>query len=147
VPFAKEELAHHPLIERQERMAHSPGDTGCRSSTFGAVPDSQLTALPAMAGHTALPVGWEMVSHAPSPSHTARRWSGSIAAPAYDPAGAVYRPRRPTETPLYPVVQHHLETLLAAAEQGDPMGWGVPTWAERDFRSSLRCGITSAPLR
>ena len=88
-----------------------------------------------------------MAAHAPTPSHTARRWSGSTAAPAYRPAGAVYRPRRPTETPLYPVVQHHLETFLAESQSADPMGWGVPSWVERDFRSYLRCGITVAPLR
>ena len=88
-----------------------------------------------------------MAAHAPTPSHAARRWSGSTAAPAYCPAGAVYRPRRPTETPLYPVVQHHLETFLAEAQSADPMGWGVPRWVERDFRSYLRCGITVAPLR
>ena len=82
-----------------------------------------------------------MASHARSPSHTARRWSGSTATPTYRPAGAVYRPRRPTETPLYPVVQHHLETFLASSQEADPMGWGVPAWAERDFRSYLRCGI------
>jgi hypothetical protein len=82
-----------------------------------------------------------MASHATAPSHTARRWSGSTAAPAYRPAGAVYRPRRPTETPLYPVVQHHLETFFAEAQDADPMGWGVPSWVERDFRNYLRCGI------
>jgi hypothetical protein len=39
------------------------------------------------------------------------------------------------------VVQHHLETFLAEAQDADPMGWGVPSWVERDFRSYLRCGI------
>ena len=92
-------------------------------------------------------MGWDMAAHAPTPSHTARRWSGSTAAPAYRPAGAVYRPRRPTETPLYPVVQHHLETFLAESQSADPMSWGVPSWVERDFPSYLRCGITVAPLR
>lgn len=82
-----------------------------------------------------------MVSHARAPSSTGRRWSASTAAPAYRPAGAVYRPRRPTETPLYPVVQYHLETFLAEAQDTGPMGWGVPRWVERDFRSYLRCGI------
>lgn len=81
-----------------------------------------------------------MAPHTPPTSQTARRWSASIAAPAYRPAGAIYRPRRPTETPLYPVVQHHLETFLAQAQDTDPLGWGVP-WVERDFRSYLRCGI------
>jgi hypothetical protein len=77
----------------------------------------------------------------PSSPQTVRRWSGATAAQAYRPSGAVYRPRRPTETPLYPVVQHHLETFLAEAQSADPMGWGVPRWVERDFRSYLRCGI------
>ena len=40
--------------------------------------------------------------------------------------GPVYRRRRPTQTPLYPLVQHHLETFLAQAAEGDPMGDGVP---------------------
>ncbi|TVR61237.1 MAG: hypothetical protein EA422_12840 [Gemmatimonadales bacterium] len=64
--------------------------------------------------------------------------------PARRPApghGRVYRPRRPTETALYPLVQHHLETCLAEAQDADPMGWGVPKWVERDFRSYLRCRI------
>ena len=40
----------------------------------------------------------------------------------------IYRPHRPTATPLYPVVQHHLETFLAQATQSDRMGYGVPSW-------------------
>ncbi|MFV2008199.1 MAG: transposase zinc-binding domain-containing protein [Longimicrobiales bacterium] len=44
-------------------------------------------------------------------------------------------------TPLYPLVQHHLETFLAQAAESDPMGDGVPSWVERDFRAYLRCGI------
>ncbi len=82
-----------------------------------------------------------MASHAPAPSHTARRWSASTAAPAYRPAGAVYRFRRPTETPLYPVVQHHLETFLAEAQDADPMAWGVPSWVERDAFSCKGRGV------
>jgi len=88
-----------------------------------------------------------MASHARAPSSSARRWSASTTELAYRHAGAVYRPRRPTETPLYPVVQHHLETFLAEAQEADPMGWGVPSWVERDFRdhasrgARLRCGI------
>ncbi|TVR67119.1 MAG: hypothetical protein EA422_00730 [Gemmatimonadales bacterium] len=80
-----------------------------------------------------------MTAHAAS--QTVRRWSGATPAQAYRPSGAVYRPRRPTETPLYPVVQHHLETFLAEAQDSGPMGRGVPRWVERDFRSYLRCGI------
>ena len=64
--------------------------------------------------------------------HAAPDWAGS---------GHVYRPRRPTTTPLYPVVQHHLETFLAQATERDPMGYGVPSWVEKDLRAYLRCGI------
>ena len=55
--------------------------------------------------------------------------------------GAVYRRRRPTATPLYPIVQHHLETFLARAAEADPWGEGVAGWVEEDFRAYLRCGI------
>jgi len=54
---------------------------------------------------------------------------------------AVYRRREPTATPLYPLVQHHLETFLAEAAEADPGGEGVPGWVEDDFRAYLRCGI------
>jgi hypothetical protein len=54
---------------------------------------------------------------------------------------AVYRRRRPTTTPLYPIVQHHLETFLARAAAADPWGEGVEGWVEEDFRAYLRCGI------
>ena len=64
--------------------------------------------------------------------HAAPEWAGSR---------NVYRPRRPTTTPLYPVVQHHLETFLAQATERDPMGYGVPSWVEKDLRAYLRCGI------
>ncbi|MBW2245278.1 MAG: transposase [Deltaproteobacteria bacterium] len=53
----------------------------------------------------------------------------------------VYRQRRPTVTPLYPVVQHHLETFLTQAAETASMGSGVPFWVEKDFRAYLRCGI------
>ncbi len=79
------------------------------------------------------------------PSQTATRRARSTrwaparpGIPAFAPS-PVYRPRRPTETPLYPVVQHHLETFLAEAEQPD--GRGVPPWVEHDFRRYLTCGI------
>ena len=62
-------------------------------------------------------------------------------APGWASTQHVYRPRRPTTTPLYPVVQHHLETFLAEAAQSDPGGYGVPSWVEKDLRAYLRCGI------
>ena len=55
--------------------------------------------------------------------------------------GPLYHPRRPTQTPLYQVVQHHLETFLARASAADPMGYELPEWVERDFRGYLECGI------
>ncbi len=61
--------------------------------------------------------------------------------PDWATSGPIYRPRRPTTTPLYPVVQHHLETFLAEATQADPMGFGPAAWVERDLRAYLRCGI------
>jgi hypothetical protein len=56
-------------------------------------------------------------------------------------ASPTYRPRRPTATPLYPVVQHHLKTFLARTAEADPLGNGIPWWVEKDFRAYLRCGI------
>jgi hypothetical protein len=53
----------------------------------------------------------------------------------------VYRPRRPTRTVLYPVVQHHLETFLARADDVHEHGGGQPPWVEREFRAYLTCGI------
>ncbi len=77
-----------------------------------------------------------------------RAWASSRAPPhrpphSTAPAGqaAVYRRRRPTTTPLYPIVQHHLETFLARAAEADPWGEGVAGWVEEDFRAYLRCGI------
>jgi hypothetical protein len=76
----------------------------------------------------------------PTRALTARRWSASTTEPAYRPAGAVYRPRRPTETPLYPVVQHHFETFLAEAQEADP--WPSP--AEDD---PARAGVVAGGVR
>ncbi len=82
-----------------------------------------------------------MATHRPPTRPTADRWTHGGRLASYAPAGAVYRPRRPTATPLYPVVQHHLETFLANCAEGDPGGWGVPDWVESDFRSYLECGV------
>jgi Transposase zinc-binding domain len=65
----------------------------------------------------------------------------SPARPTRQAVSPTYRPRRPKSTPLYPVVQHHLETFLARAAEVDPLGNGVPWWVEKDFRAYLRCGI------
>jgi hypothetical protein len=64
-------------------------------------------------------------------------------------AATVYRPREPTATALYPIVQHHLESFLARASSTDPFADAVPRWVEHDFRAypgsspgqALRCGI------
>ena len=74
-----------------------------------------------------------------------RTWASSRSGPPPRPTapncGPVYRRRRPTLTPLYPLVQQHLETFLAQAAETGPTGDGVPSWVERDFRAYLRCGI------
>jgi len=57
---------------------------------------------------------------------------GCVAAP--------YRRRRPADTPLYRVVQNHLETFLS---RGRDEWWEarVPPHAERELRRFLECGI------
>jgi len=83
--------------------------------------------------------------NAPQP-RPSRRWARPTGpAPPNPPTRSgivpspVYRRRRPDQTPLYPVVQHHLETYLALAEaeETDPL----PPWAEHEFRRYLACGI------
>ena len=64
-----------------------------------------------------------------------------VRTPGWASAQHVYRPRRPTTTPLYPVVQHHLETFLAQATEAEAIGYGVPWWVEQALRAYLRCGI------
>ena len=59
----------------------------------------------------------------------------------WDSSRYAYRPRRPTTTTLYPVVYHHLETVLAQAADTNTRGYGVPSWVEKDLRAYLRCGI------
>ncbi len=76
------------------------------------------------------------------PTHRLPRYRHRpLRAPDWATSRPIYRPRRPTATPLYPVVQHHLETFLAQAAEADPMGYGVPSWVEKDLRAYLRCGI------
>lgn len=77
-----------------------------------------------------------------NPWRTQRSYGrGPLPRPGPSPTGPVYRPRRPTTTPLYPVVQHHLETFLSLAEAEDPTGWSLPSWVEHAFRSYLRWGV------
>jgi hypothetical protein len=66
------------------------------------------------------------------------------ARPRPDGLAAVYRRRDPTATPLYPLVQRHLETFSEtnlADAAADPDGESIPQWVEDDFRAYLRCGI------
>ena len=50
--------------------------------------------------------------------------SGPPLLPTAPNCGPVYRRRRPTQTPLYPLVQHHLKTFLTEATS--PQGGGPP---------------------
>ncbi len=52
-----------------------------------------------------------------------------------------YRGRRPETTPLYQVVQHHLETWVALKRAGEAWEDTVPAFVERDFRKYLQCGL------
>jgi Putative transposase/Transposase zinc-binding domain len=73
--------------------------------------------------------------------HGEHRFPASGLASGWGAPRPVYRPRRPTQTPLYPVVQYHLETFLSQAAEADTLSEGVPAWVERDFRGYLECGI------
>ncbi|MEQ1857980.1 MAG: transposase, partial [Longimicrobiales bacterium] len=74
--------------------------------------------------------------------HPVRRHrQGRLHAHGWATPRRVYLPRRATQTPLYPVVQHHLATFLSLAAEADTLGEGVPPWVERDFRGYLECGI------
>lgn len=62
---------------------------------------------------------------------------------AVQPQGCVpapYQPRRPADTPLYRVVQNHLETFLALCRD-DWEEERVSPHAERELRRFLECGI------
>jgi hypothetical protein len=91
---------------------------------------------------------WPTVVSVSTPAPTRTGWAaprGPFPHPAApsrpDGLAAVYRRHDPTVTPLYPLVQHHLETFLADAAAADPDGEAVPQWVEDDFRAYLRCGI------
>ncbi len=50
-------------------------------------------------------------------------------------------PARPTEAPVYPVLEHHLATFLPEAQDADALVWPIPARVERDSRSYLNCGM------
>ena len=56
---------------------------------------------------------------------------------------SVYRPRRPAQTILHRTVRRHLETYVAASEQGGEFQDLLPPYVERAFRAYLKCGILS----
>ncbi len=58
---------------------------------------------------------------------------------------APYRRRRPADTPLYRVVQNHLETFLAQCRDGGEED-RVSAHAERELRRFLECGILAMDL-
>ena len=63
----------------------------------------------------------------------------AAASPGCGPAP--YCRRHPEQTVLYQVVQQHLETYLALAQEDDWDGQRVPAYVEREFRHYLECGI------
>jgi hypothetical protein len=77
-------------------------------------------------------------------------WPGHREQTARDPGdrlaiglSAVYRRRRPTDTHLYPTVQHHLETFLARAAEADPWGEGIPGWVEEAFIAGVGMALSA----
>ena len=55
-----------------------------------------------------------------------------------------YERRQPEKTVFYRIVQEHIETLFAEAEQN---GSGYPEHVKHEFERFLNCGILSAMLR
>ena len=69
-----------------------------------------------------------------------RKAVSGASADAAAPDGIRYAPfRRPEETVLYRVVQEHLATFLARAEEGG----SLPRFVKREFEAFLECGIPS----
>ena len=75
------------------------------------------------------------------PSQRKIRWSVPAPTQPSCPPAQPYRRRRPENTTLHRIVREHLETYLALANESDPVGDGVPTHVENEFRSYLKCGI------
>ena len=53
----------------------------------------------------------------------------------------ILKPRRPHQTPLYRLVQEHLETFLANSREACLDDDPIPEYVERTFRKYLECGI------
>ena len=53
----------------------------------------------------------------------------------------IYKPRKPTKTILYKVVQENLETYLQTVREENPDYEPVPQYVEKEFRKYLDCGI------
>jgi hypothetical protein len=56
---------------------------------------------------------------------------------------AIYKTRRPQQTPLYRLVQENLETFLADSREACLDDDPIPEYVERTFRKYLECGIPS----
>jgi hypothetical protein len=54
---------------------------------------------------------------------------------------AADRRRQPENTPLYQIVQEHLETFLAQARDRSGHGFGYPRYVEQAFSRYIDCGI------
>ena len=55
----------------------------------------------------------------------------------------MWRRRDPTTTVLYQVVRQNLETFLALAAEGDPMGEWLPGFVEQEFRLRQEVALKS----
>jgi hypothetical protein len=85
----------------------------------------------------------------PTPAPTRTGWAAPRgpfppppAPPRPDGLSAFYRRRDPTAAPLYPRVQHHLETFFSGRRRiSRSRGAGAPQWVEDDRRAYLHCGI------
>lgn len=63
------------------------------------------------------------------------------AAPLALASAPSYHPRHPEDTPLYRLVQRHVEPFLASALRGDLDTTAVPGFVHRELEKYLKCGI------